>query len=465
MKHDALPDSLATPQALAAHLAIACEGAKIPGAAVAIIDGQSPRTATFGLTSKGAAFDMDTAVPLACAVRVVVATLLMALISSKKLRVDGAITDHLDLASAATRTYFRGITLRHLLSQSDGIGYRPLEIVPKTDSGFVDLETLTNAICEDERAFPPGRFFSTSRCGFGLLAAVIERHLQVPFGVAAHRELLAPLAADCSAVHEAPTSVCAASGRGLLLSTRLLTRFVEFVLDPSVSRPPLFRDVVDFAPLFEPQVRCLGWSGGSTGACLGWRSYAGGWIGHNGSSEAHTVMIRIHPARKIALIFQCGAPLQSAYAALGRLFGSVLAEFDPAEAPRLLSPQELAVLQRHKYVKQFGNQARRFEVREEADQKLKVAVHLIASASAPLRSSTLLPATREMFVVAPPLDRGVWFLQFLRSDERADPDMLWDGWHLWPELSARNADTHFTKIERGITDRRTEKNQNGRHMS
>lgn len=425
-------------QFLEKRLSAACTGASVPGAAVALVNEAAGQCAAVGTDADGAAFDVTTALPLSCASRLFVAALVAALAQQGKLNIDDELSAHLGFSSEAHRTYFDGISIRHLLAQTDGIGYRHLEAAPLTSTGTIDVDALATLICADRRAFAPGRLYSTNHCAFGLIGAVVEKHMGKKLGKVLREDLLAYLSPGSSTVSD---TICAVTGRGFQLSAADLTVFLRFQLRPNHFQIPAFQGMSDFSLLFECQAEYLGWSAGMTGACLAWKRYSGGWVGHNGNSSGRTVILRLHPERELALAFLCRAPLPMAYAAMSRLFGPLMDEFNPPDAPRLMSQEELDAVSLDRYVGTFGNDSRRICVSKNADGRLAIAVtERVGNAGKTLGAGVLVPASKGIFFIPPPNAFGVWFVQYV-SDAGADRgvDMVWDGWHVWRRLEEGRA--------------------------
>ncbi|HZF30850.1 MAG TPA: serine hydrolase domain-containing protein [Gammaproteobacteria bacterium] len=429
MKLDEVVDKSGCAGSLAEHLAAACSANKVPGAAVALIGEDAVHAVAFGASPAGAPFVPTTRLGMGCVVKPFVATLLGAFAQNGDLALTDEVVRHLELDRAVD--VLAGITLRHLLSHTDGLGPRPFDRAPTTPEGWVDVAALTALVCSDESSFPPGQYFTDTHCGFSLLGAVIEKYSGQPFGRTLRRELLDHLAETGSAGPYTEESVCPATGAGLSLSVTECAEFLRFQLNPAAFGAPLFRRIKSFAPFYERQAPYPGWSAGMNGVSLGWKTYAGDWIGHNGIGDAQTVVLRLHPEHKAGVAFLCASNLPVAYACLGRLCGNFLPEFDVKNAPRLLSEEERRNVPTPRRLGTFGNRTRHIAISGDSADRLQITISQLTNGDRKIvASGTLLPATHDLFFIPPP-NGGTWFVQYLSSPGATDDDLLWDGWHLW----------------------------------
>ncbi len=437
MKRDPLSEHFGSAEAIPGALAAACAGTPASGAALAILDEEDIWLGAHGRDERGGIFEPTTLLQLGCAVRLFTGALIAALVREHRVALDDDIVRHVNFQSAAADDYLRGTTVRHLLSQSDGIGFRPLLSLPTTPDGRIDAAALGALICSDRRDAPPGHYFSGNAAGFGLLGALIERHVGLPYTTVVRQELLKYLPAHRHDASSAGTAealgICAATGKGLALSAASLGEFLQLQLNPHAFPVPIFAHVEDFSVLFEKHVDYPGWSAGMTGSCLAWKSFSGGWVGQNGAgSEGETLVVRLHPRRRVAVAFLCPATLPVAYGILARLLGPIMSEFNPPDAPRLLSPQERGALDGESFVGTFGNRSRRIEVSQEAEGALSVRVsQTYRGEHTVLGTGTLVPATKDIFFIPPPNAYGTWFIQYVPHSS-GRPERIWDGWYVWP---------------------------------
>jgi CubicO group peptidase (beta-lactamase class C family) len=425
--------------ALQQRLENACSTSTAVGAVMTLVGEDDSRSLAVGLDRNGARLSPTTRLETGCAIKIFVAALMAALIRSDAVRLDDEITQYLSFESDAARQFFDGVLVRHLLSHADGIGYRPLGVLPMTPAGFVDLAALTQIICADARTFRPGSRFSHSHCGFGLLAAIIEKALREPFAHALQTKLLqrlrseTPIGQYTAPQTSAKRDICAATGNGFALSPLELGDFLRFHLNPGAFDVPLFRQVDTFSLLFEPQIAYPGWSVGMTGAALGWKIFPGGWVGHNGTTAGRTWIIRLDAQRKTAFGFFCFASLPVTYALLSQVLASFLPELSMNDgAPRMLSDAERQQRDVRRYICTFGNKARTIAVSAGAPHGLEVTIR---DNQQGVIVAKLLSATQEMFFIPPP-NAGTWFIQYLCSDDDGEFDLLWDGWNLWNRIGA-----------------------------
>ena len=435
MSRDPLLDELTAGPPLAERLDVACRATGVHGAALIILSPQERWSACWGTDERGLEFGLSTSAPAACVSRPLLAALLAGLMRRRGVSVDEEIAPHLNHSGVRNNAFFDGISIRHLLSQTDGMGYRPLETLPLDERGCIDVAGLCAILSAEPRELPPGRVYSSSQGGYALLGALIEQWCEQPLAHALYEQLLNPLAlaAENRAAAVPPERVCPTTGAGLRLSAGELAAFLEFQ-QSAIYRPPLFGGM-DLSFLLEQQVEYLGWSAGMTGSCLGWKSFAGGWIGQNGSGPDYTMLIRLHPKRNTAMAFVCRGVLPLAYATLARIFGTHMIEFSPPDGPRPLSPEECLALRAPRYTGTFGNRLHRIEIFRGVTDGLEVRItQRRLSGVRALGSGKLIPATRDIFFIPPPNTFGIWFVQHVSAPDTG-LDALWDGWHVWPRLT------------------------------
>ena len=427
---------------LAEHFRGACAASAIQGAAVALAGEDECHTLAFGRDGNAETFTPTTRVNMNCVSNLCVSALVVGLIRGGEVALEDEVERQLDFGSAAPSGFLGGISIRHLLSHTDGIGYRGVDAIPATESGYVDLAGLASVIRSDERAFAPGRYCSEALCGFALLEAVVEKHSGMPVIDTLRHTLLDHLArhdvepaGSASVRTSGERSERAGGGADLALNAVELGQFLRLHLSPETFDLPLLRDVDDFSFLFEPQVQYPGWAPSTKGAALGWKTFAEGWVGHNGVRAGHTVFVRLHPSRRAALAFLCLGHSPAAYAALGRFVGHALPELSGQQPPRLLTDQEQKELEASRFVRSFGNKARRIAVTGGSPDALQLTTSETGPTQAPFGSGFLVPAEQNSFFVRQPNTSGMFFAQYLKSDESADFDLLWDIKTLWKRSS------------------------------
>lgn len=237
--------------------------------------------------------------------------------------------DVLDWLGTEVRTAaLRGITLRHLLEHTHGLDDSRLEEVPRTATGFVDVERVVRAAIAHARIAPPGAVYSYGSCGAGLMAAVLERRMNEPYEVLVRAQLLAPLEIDERKGSASPgTAICPATGGGLALNAADLLRVLEqaALTDPGAwpgDDPSGTLGTITLLP---------GWNPLERGIYLGWKYCGRGWFGHQSVWPAASIFARVNPGRGIALVVMSRG--QAAAIVAARLVGAALPELFDVRMP------------------------------------------------------------------------------------------------------------------------------------
>jgi CubicO group peptidase (beta-lactamase class C family) len=433
MKLDAVLRSIGGGDHLRQELELACETSSILGAALTVVGEDRCYSDAYGHDANGHAFRPTTRQEVGCAVKLPIATMLAPLMCDFEIPLDAEIRQCLGLSSQRAKRFLGQTSIRHLLSAVDGIGYRAFSRTPVAESGFIDLTKLLEIVYSDERTCDPGEYLTPSHTGYALLAALLEQCCEEPLASTIERSLFRYLREtrtpnDTASAGSIADAVCPASGTGLRLSVAEWGEFLRFHMDPGAFGIPFFAHLSSLSQLLERQVTAPGWTGGLTANALGWNIFPGGWVGRNGLSAKHTVIIRLHPSRKLGFVFLCAGSVPITYAALVRLIGEALPEFNVQNGPRLLTREEQAEVSNSRYVGRFRSGSRNVVISEAADNQLEASLSEVERGRARIELTKILaPATQNIFFVRPP-NLGIWFLQYVARD---DSSVLWDGTTAW----------------------------------
>lgn len=295
-------------------------------------------------------------------------------------------------------------SLRHLLEHTHGLDDSAITAAPATADGSIDAAALL-ARLDGHRLAEPGAYYSYSNVGAWLLAAVLERVHGRPFESLLHERVLEALrfrdlrSVPCSGPGN---RICAATGGALALSVRDLLTFLE-------ARAAVWRT--------ESVTPLPGWSVLEKGVCLGWKYHGEGWFGHQSIASRVSLMARIEPRRRIALVV--ASERHPAPVVAAKLFARRLPELGRLELPKRLPPWQAAALDLHAYRGRYGCAAERWTVSIEDDApSLRLST---ASFTTPLE-----PAEGELFFTRIAGPGRLAFVQFV---ERAASSFryLWDG--------------------------------------
>jgi len=341
------------------------------------------------------------AVPTGCVTKLFVAALIADEISSGTFGSDDEAARLLDMSRGSVLT---GVTIRHLLEHTHGLDDSAITAAPATADGSIDAAALL-ARLDGHRLAEPGAYYSYSNVGAWLLAAVLERVHGRPFESLLHERVLEALrfrdlrSVPCSGPGN---RICAATGGALALSVRDLLTFLE-------ARAAVWRT--------ESVTPLPGWSVLEKGVCLGWKYHGEGWFGHQSIASRVSLMARIEPRRRIALVV--ASERHPAPVVAAKLFARLLPELGRLELPKRLPPWQAAALDLHAYRGRYGCAAERWTVSIEDDApSLRLST---ASFTTPLE-----PAEGELFFTRIAGPGRLAFVQFV---ERAASSFryVWDG--------------------------------------
>src|SRR5690606_23961703 len=188
-------------------------------------------------------------------------------------------------------------TVRHLLEHTHGLDDSGTTHAPLRADGTIDVERLLLGL-EDKRTAAPGELYSYSNAGAFILAAALEAlegrrfdgllrdDLLAPLGIAAKQALAAELPMPGSA------QICPATGGCLALTVGGLLRFLE----ASVGAGRIAADGGgEVTPL-------PGWHPLERGVRLGWKCYAGGWLGHQSAWPSASLLLCVRPRDRSTLV-------------------------------------------------------------------------------------------------------------------------------------------------------------------
>jgi CubicO group peptidase (beta-lactamase class C family) len=301
---------LARPDVLQRLLVAALAGTRA-AAAVAVVGGDAGAAAAAASDPPAAR-----AQPVGCLAKLVTAALARISAAARRLAFDDDVAELLGARGHA----LRGVTVRHLLEHTHGLDDSLLE-EPRYERGFICRRDLLERVAQLPRLAAPGAIYSYGNLGAWLVASVLERVHARTYAVLVRRHVLPSL--DARGAEVVP---CAATGRGLGLTVLELARFATQAIDWYGTSWPSAADTV------RAITRLPGWNPLECGVHLGWKYAGHGWFGHQSAWPRASAYLRIHPARRLALVVQSRDVAAAVVAA--RLFGQRLPELFALPAPR-----------------------------------------------------------------------------------------------------------------------------------
>lgn len=328
-------------------------------------------------------------------------------------------------------------TFRHLLEHTHGLDDSGLPPAPRRADGRIDVGRLL-ACLEGRRIAVPGEVYSYSNAGAVLVAAALEALEGRSFGRQLRDDLLAPLGIEPRRDRRGPrrgaqpAEVCPATGGGLALTVDGLLTFLDAsaralsgtaALDPGA-------DAVRSAPVAAGSAcgRPLpGWHPLERGVRLGWKCYAGGWLGHQSAWPGASLLLCMRPADRSAVVV--ASEDEHAAVVAARVLGRQMPELLAPDLPRRLPAADAARLDPLRYRGRYASAAERLDVDAEVDTD--PAGLVLDDGRVRVR---LIPASGEIFFLERAV-RGRAFVQFI--DARGGRfRRLWDGRCVLPSTGA-----------------------------
>jgi beta-lactamase class C len=175
--------------------------------AVARGDSVTERLAV-GADADGSPLAEDSLLPVASITKLAVALAVLRMAAASQLRLDDPLRRHLPDAAAAVD----GVTIRRMLSHTDGLAY---DLAPGTAPYWpgLDWPALARACLTMAPSREPGQQVRYGNVGAGLLAVVVERLAGQPFPEALHHLVLGPLGIEAFLGAEPPRAPARVAGR------------------------------------------------------------------------------------------------------------------------------------------------------------------------------------------------------------------------------------------------------------
>ncbi len=346
-----------------------------------------------------------------CLAKVLTASLLGEAVHAGLIAWDDAVADRLNLGDRG-RQALAGVAVRHLVDHTHGLDAAAIEGVPYRDDGRIDIETLCDGLAS-RPALEPGKFYSYGHVGAWLGGALLERLHGSRYDALLRERGMIDVNAD-----RGSTVPCPATGADLCLT---VGQWIEFARRASDAMP------VDAAGT-TAAIALPGWHPAERGIVFGWKSYGDGWLGHNGHNGEYSVLLRINPGKRIAIVATARDANGASSVAAG-VFGDVLPEFRMLRPPRLLKAHEAAAYPVQDRVGRYVQSRTVVDVSTNGEGALQLSVgDGTAAVSAPRQ---LRPADGGVFLSVSGGDPEFMFVQFIADGDDGEVKYLWNGRQLW----------------------------------
>lgn len=416
--HDRLPESSAPElqRRLERVLAPAIE----KHVAVALYDGSDRHFAGVSTLATGNADARTWEFPVGCLAKLLTGALIEKEIGAGRLLIDQSVGDLFD--RAVCREAFEGITIRQLLEHTHGIDDAAVAGLPRRRDGLVDIEPLASALSESRLALP-GEVHSYSSAGAWILAAILERLHEKPYGEQLESCLRdhfgIPVRRQANVDYWMPADICPAIGGPLAMTVEDLVHFlVGGVLRPSdrnLALLELMRGEVTPFP---------GWNAVEKGICRGWKYHGGTWFGHSSTWPRASLMVRLEPHRPSVIVV--ASSVQPAPIIAAKVLGARLPEYADLSIPRLLPADVAEGLDRGRYEGSYKSAAQEIFIEEAPDAEMRLRAGSWCSG--------LKPAVDEIFYLDRREEGRPTFIQFFRL-HGGRFEFMWDGRRVYPRAT------------------------------
>jgi CubicO group peptidase (beta-lactamase class C family) len=315
---------------------------QVPGVAVVVVkDGKIVRERGYGLANveHGVPVTPDTMFQSASVGKTFTAALVMLLEKDGKLKLDDPVSRHLENTPPA----WAGITIRHLLTHTSGLGDPDTKIDPRkdyTDEELIALEASMPLL------FAPGERFAYSNAGYHLLGFICKRAGGKFFGEQLRERIFAPLGMKAHVISEADIVPHRAAGYeridGKLQNQRWvapsLNRTADGTIQLSARDLARWDMALDGDSILDARIKQASWTparlnDGSKGP-YGYGWYVGTHNGHRmvqhgGAWQGFKAAYQRYPDNRLSVIVLAN----SSAARQGKIADMVAAHYVPALAP------------------------------------------------------------------------------------------------------------------------------------
>lgn len=166
----------------------------IPGASLALTQGEHTTKINIGTTSRGTEIDSDTPFLIGSLSKSITALTIFTLVQDNKLSLDTPIDTYLPTFEYKNPASSSPITVRHLLEQTSGIGALDgLDITDRDYESASPLREATNRLSGLNLQSAPGEHYIYTSANYLLLGSIIESVTGISYSDAVHAKVFSPL--------------------------------------------------------------------------------------------------------------------------------------------------------------------------------------------------------------------------------------------------------------------------------
>jgi CubicO group peptidase (beta-lactamase class C family) len=360
----------------------------------------------------------ETPMAISCIAKAITGALVGFAVIDGKIGLDDHVTDVLDTVPRSDHAfaYLSKVTVRHLLTHTDGLDDPLCASAPTTGRGFIDVPRLCSELFASRPLAAPGTIYRYSSTGPWLAAAILERLSGETFLTQVERSILAPVGVAAK-FPNGRRQVCPSDGGDLQLSAHDLVRLAGlfFLQDgEQTARAHHLKNLADECSYLLPS-----WpQTEGERVSLGWINHGVKGMGHYGTTSDASVMLRVFPEIGAAVAIAAWHPLV-AYRVQQHIFGSALSNPKSASGcmlPRALTSSEWSAADVSPYMGEFRNS--RFLIRVDVLREQKTLRAIIfrrfqeEGEHEPLVERRFIPACDHMFYPTPPEPKLFPMLQF-----------------------------------------------------
>ncbi len=345
---------------------------------------------------------------------------------------DDCVSRALEVSSPSTAARLEGIRLRHLLSHTHGLDSSLLAALPRHGDGYIDKETLCNALAGIEPLASPGYIYSYGNAGYWIAAALVEGFTHQRFHELLLERMITPL--GLSSVCGLDKNACPAAGNQVMMSLDDALTFLQLHVHSDISSTDdPFRSFDNLASMRSTPVPLPGWAPAERASCQGWKSFGSGWFGHSVVSDDCSAFIRFSATKQTAIVLAADSP--QLFPVFARLFSRVLPEFTGFRLPKSLSREESEEVNLSQYEGTYITGALTLKIvcRE---KRLRCEISTRAcQADGSLHDSVSLRAAHEnVFFPEESCRADLPFVQFIMPSQEGGYKFVWNGKGVWRRL-------------------------------